>query len=398
MRILGPAAVASGLVALGVVGLYALTRDPQPSADPASADRLVLPATTQSDPALRNLELFSKNLSSTDKLSDQREQSVQVSTRVKGAAKANSGLPPVDELIERLVARLAKNPKDIEGWRTLGWSYLSLERFDDAAAAYAKAIELSPNAAELHSARGEALVRAANGTVTADSKLAFSEALKLNSKEPRARYFMGIAKVQAGNKAAALDDWVDVFNEIETSDPIIPALEQSIAEMAKELNVDVSQRLHRALGIALKKTPGQPKTPDVGVSTHESDQSDSNKAEASIPAVPATPTRPTTPPAPTAAPVPAAPAAQTAPAAPTVSPALTDQKAMIGEMVDNLSRRLESSPRDVDGWILLIRSRKVLNDPGAARQTFERALKVFDDPSPERDRLLAAAKEFGLNP
>ena len=71
---------------------------------------------------------------------------------------------------------------------------------------------------------------------------------------------------------------------------------------------------------------------------------------------------------------------------------------MIRAMVDGLANRLDRSPRDVDGWIRLIRSRQVLNEPEAARQALDHALKVFDEPSPERDHLVTAAKELGLNP
>ena len=362
MRPWAPAAITSGLVALGFVGIYALTRDSPPSADPASANRSVLPPSSQSDAALRDLQLFSKNLSPAGRSSDQLRQSAQVGAGVQGAPKANSGLPPVDELIGRLVARLGKNPKDIEGWRLLGWSYFNLQRFDEAAAAFAKAIELSPNVADLHSARGEALVRAANGAVTANSKLAFSEALKLNSKELRARYFIGLEKAQAGNKTAALDDWIEVANDVETNDPTVPALGQSIAELAKELNVDLTQRLRRPLDTADQRTPGQPKSPDVSLMPHTTVPSEPKLGDANAPAAPA------------------------------------NQTDMIGEMVGRLESRLERSPRDVDGWIMLIRSKKVLNDPGAVRQAYERALKVFDERSPEHDRLVAAAKEFGLGP
>ena len=177
----------------------------------------------------------------------------------QGVKTANSNLPPVDELIQRLTARLEKNPKDIQGWRTLGWSYLSLKRFDEAAAAYAKAIEFFPVVADLYSARGEALVAAANGTVTADAKQALSEALRLNSKEPRARYFLALAKAQTGDKAAALDDWIELANDVGANDPTIPALDQHLAELARELNVDVSKKLHRPLVTALGRTAVEPK-------------------------------------------------------------------------------------------------------------------------------------------
>ncbi len=40
-----------------------------------------------------------------------------------------------------------------------------------------------------------------------------------------------------------------------------------------------------------------------------------------------------------------------------------DQQAMIKGMVDNLAAKLAQSPRDSEGWIRLIRSRMVLNQP-----------------------------------
>ena len=86
------------------------------------------------------------------------------------SGQAQTNLPPVEEMIERVQTRLQRNPADPEGWRMLGWSYSSIERFADAANAYAKAIELRPTSADYRSARGEALVRAADGAVTAEAR------------------------------------------------------------------------------------------------------------------------------------------------------------------------------------------------------------------------------------
>ena len=352
-------ATASGIFVFGTVGIYALSRDPSFFVDPLSANRDLLSSASQTTALRGNQQLFPKNSSPVDRL---QELFAQYGTRVQGMPKASRGLPPVEELIEHLVARLQNNPKDFEGWRTLGWSYFNLRRFDEAATAYAKAIELNPNVAELHSARGEALVGAANGTVTAESKRAFGEALKRDSKELRARFFSGLAKAQAGDKAAALDDWIEVANDAGPNDSTIPALGQRIAELAKELDVDVTQRLHRPLATAVETTPGQSKSRDIGLMPHTMGQSSSKPNDANAPTAPA------------------------------------DQSAMIRGMVDSLANRLEQSPHDVDGWIRLIRSRQVLNEPEAARQAFEHALKVFDEPSPERDRLVAAVKELGLSP
>ena len=343
-------AAVSAFSALAFAGIYTLIKEPAPSTDVSAGTALRGPATFSNDPSL------------TDQLLQQLGKFAQKDNLAQGVKPANSNLPPVDELIERLTARLGRNPKDIQGWRTLGWSYLSLKRFDEAAVAYARAIDFFPVVADLHSARGEALVAAANGTVTANAKQALSEALKLDAKEPRARYFLALAKAQTGDKAAALDDWIALANDVGANNSAVPALDQRLAELASELHVDVSKKLHRPLGTALGRIAVEPKSPTIGPMVDAKIQS--NSQQTSVNAV--------------------------------VPPA--DQAVAIGDMVERLSKRLERSPRDVDGWIMLIRSKNELNDPMAARQVLERALKVFDEGSVERERLLTAAKSFGLSP
>jgi len=62
---------------------------------------------------------------------------------------AGKPLPDVDTMIERLAARLESTPEDIKGWRMLGWSYFHTARYQQAASAYARAVELDPNSSEL---------------------------------------------------------------------------------------------------------------------------------------------------------------------------------------------------------------------------------------------------------
>ncbi|HET8709863.1 MAG TPA: hypothetical protein VFM32_00700 [Spongiibacteraceae bacterium] len=54
-------------------------------------------------------------------------------------ASAGGKVDSVDVMIERLRARLEKEPNDVNGWVLLGRSYHYLERWDDAKAAFAKA-------------------------------------------------------------------------------------------------------------------------------------------------------------------------------------------------------------------------------------------------------------------
>jgi cytochrome c-type biogenesis protein CcmH len=101
-----------------------------------SADtNLTPPAPSGSDDeTLARLEEYTHSLGSEARTSD-------------GAAA--EPLPDVDTLIQRLVARLEAAPNDIAGWRMLGWSYFNIERYEEAASAYARGIELDPSSGEL---------------------------------------------------------------------------------------------------------------------------------------------------------------------------------------------------------------------------------------------------------
>jgi tetratricopeptide (TPR) repeat protein len=76
------------------------------------------------------------------------------------------------------------------------------------------------------------------------------------------------------------------------------------------------------------------------------------------------------------------------------APGLGD--AAIRAMVDGLAHRLESSPRDVEGWTRLMRSRVVLGEREIAAAAFSKALEVFKDDSAASGKITSVAIELGL--
>lgn len=78
----------------------------------------------------------------------------------------------------------------------------------------------------------------------------------------------------------------------------------------------------------------------------------------------------------------------------TTPPHETD--AAIRAMVDGLAARLESSPRDVEGWTRLMRSRVVLGEREVAATAFRKALEVFKDDPAASGKIAAAAVDLGL--
>jgi cytochrome c-type biogenesis protein CcmH len=68
----------------------------------------------------------------------------------------------------------------------------------------------------------------------------------------------------------------------------------------------------------------------------------------------------------------------------------------VNTMTDRLAARLETAPEDIEGWILLMRSRVVLGEKEVAAAAFRKALEVFKDDSAASGKITAAAIELGL--
>ena len=75
----------------------------------------------------------------------------------------------------------------------------------------------------------------------------------------------------------------------------------------------------------------------------------------------------------------------------------TDASAMGKEMTDRLASRLETAPRDADGWLRLMRARTVLGQQDLAKDALQKALTAFADDKSMREFIVGAAKEMGLN-
>lgn len=114
---------------------------------------------------------------------------------------------PVGALVEQVEARLREHPEDGQGWDVIAPVYLRLERFEDAAYAFARAIALLGESAKRLSGLAEAKVMGANGVVGEDARKAFARLLELEPGRPEARFWLAMAKEQDGDLAAAAEDY-----------------------------------------------------------------------------------------------------------------------------------------------------------------------------------------------
>jgi len=107
-------------------------------------------------------------------------------------------------VLARMEAHLASNPTDARGWSLLAPIYLRQGRYDEAAKAFSAAARHGKPDTDLLAGLGEARILEAGGVVTADAREAFAEAVKLDPKNARARYYLSMAKEQDGDADGAL--------------------------------------------------------------------------------------------------------------------------------------------------------------------------------------------------
>ncbi len=147
----------------------------------------------------------------------QRGQEIARASAVQlGAIQANAdegqssllsggdGAPSLSQSIEKLKQKLANNPDDRDGWIMLAESHAQLNQFSDAAEAFSRAAELAPDLAYLHAAAAESLAMAAGGVITDEADAALDRALAIDADEPRARFYKALGLEQSGDKDAAL--------------------------------------------------------------------------------------------------------------------------------------------------------------------------------------------------
>ncbi|WP_317975139.1 tetratricopeptide repeat protein [Novosphingobium pituita] len=281
--------------------------------------------------------------------------------------------PVVDDTITRMEERLAEKKDDVQGWRMLGWAYFQNERYKDAARALRKATALDPEHAETFSFLGEALVLANNheGQMPRAARLAFDKALALDPKNPRARYFRALSLDLAGQHRRALRAWFAQLSETPPDAPYASDIRAVIRSVGKRHHIEVEKRLAIA--------DAEARSPKVAKEAAHTKAAERRKG---------------------ALPGPASAELKTAsgPRQSGVASAASGAKdAMARGMVDGLEARLARNPANVDGWILLIRSRVHQNEPARARKALAEGLAAFRTRPAEAAKLRDAAARLGVS-
>lgn len=244
--------------------------------------------------------------------------------------------------IEQLRAAAEASKDDARPWGDLAFAYFQQGEFDEAAAAYRRAVAIDPQAAVLWSALGETLVMgSARDPLPAEALQAFEKALALDPQDPRARYFLAAKKDLDKDHEGAIAAWLDLLADSPPGAPWEADLVRTIEQVGQINKIDVAARIAEAQG-ARKPALLAPGSGSVA-------------GDAASPNV-------------------RGPSAADVAAARQMKP--SEQREMAEGMVAQLEARLQQQPKNIDGWVMLIRSRMTLGEPGKAKAALEAAVKA----------------------
>ena len=241
---------------------------------------------------------------------------------------------PIAKLIAQVETHLEKNPDDARGYAVLAPVYLRLGRFADAVNANRKVIALSGETAQRQADLGEALTASANGIVTVEAKTAFERAVALDKSEPKARFFIGVAAEQDGDKTKAAAIWRDMLAQAPPGAPWAATVQQALASIGEA-----------APAPPLAAAPPGPSAADVAAAPNMSEK---------------------------------------------------DRGEMIRSMVAGLAARLQQNGDDIDGWERLLRAYMVLGERTKAQVAAGDARKALAGDADKLRKIEDTIKSLGL--
>nr|HET7858471.1 tetratricopeptide repeat protein [Caldimonas sp.] len=146
------------------------------------------------------------------------------------AANGEIGMQQIQAMVDQLAARLEKNPNDAKGWVMLARSYTVLGRFEQALPAYAKAVELVPDNAQILADYADT-VAATKGTTNNPQTIALIDrALALDPKHPKALALSGTLAFERGDYVKAIADWQTIVDLLPPGSEFAERIRSSIAD------------------------------------------------------------------------------------------------------------------------------------------------------------------------
>ncbi|MCE3264550.1 MAG: hypothetical protein K0R43_3629 [Pseudoduganella sp.] len=136
----------------------------------------------------------------------------------------------IPAMVERLAERLRSEPENIDGWHMLARSYSAMNRYADAAQAYAHLAKLLPQDAGVLADYADALATAREGKLAGEPERLVERALAIDPQQPKALALAGSAAFAKGDYARAEQRWSAVLAQLDGDSDFARSTQAGIAE------------------------------------------------------------------------------------------------------------------------------------------------------------------------
>lgn len=141
--------------------------------------------------------------------------------------------------VRRLERYLNAHPDDGTVWEQLGAAYRDAALYDQAAVAFRNAIEWGiPEDITNWHALAETLIRAHNGRILGEAQKALENVLRYRPDDPKAIYFLGLARLQNKEPQKALALWRHLEQILSAEDPWLGVIQERIKELGRDADIN----------------------------------------------------------------------------------------------------------------------------------------------------------------
>ncbi|MDO9101659.1 MAG: c-type cytochrome biogenesis protein CcmI [Candidatus Nitrotoga sp.] len=134
-----------------------------------------------------------------------------------------------EAMVTWLAERLKAEPDNADGWVMLARSYTALNRYQDASAAYSRAVELQPDNASVLADHADILAMLKQ-TLQGEPEKIIQQALKIDPNNLKALSLAGSAAFERRDYQSAIKLWQKILDVLPPNSPIVDSVSASISE------------------------------------------------------------------------------------------------------------------------------------------------------------------------
>lgn len=153
---------------------------------------------------------------------------------VQAPSDGTQAAPSLQDAVTGLENRLQQNPDNVEDWLLLGRSYAATDRWNEAATAIKRALDLTPERADITVDYAEALARVQDARLEGEPRRLLEHALELDPVNAKAAWLLGMALYQEGAFSEAADLWDGLLAGIPADNPAREGLSKQIADARRQ--------------------------------------------------------------------------------------------------------------------------------------------------------------------